>query len=1048
MSSFFIDRPVLAWVIALLIMIAGGSSISMLPIAQYPEIAPPEISITAKYPGASAKTVTDSVTQIIEQQMSGIDNLNYIYSNSDSSGQTVVTLSFKSGTDVDTALMQVQNKLQLAQTRLPEEVTRQGMRVAKAARNYLMIVGFYSEDGSMSRADIADYVASTILDPVSRVPGAGEATLYGSPYAMRIWCYPESLEKYSLTPSDIVSAVRAQNAQLSAGQIGGAPVPSGQETSFTVEAMSRLETVQDFEKILIKSDVNGSAVFLKDVARIELDSESFGHSVTMNGKPASSIGIRQTTGANALETANAIKARISEMETAFPPGLKVSYTYDSTPFVEVSINNVFKTLVEAIVLVFLVMFLFLQNIRATIIPTLAIPVVLLGTFGVLAVAGFSINTLTMFGMVLAIGLLVDDAIVVVENAERLIRDENLSPVEATKKSMRQITGALFGITLVLAAVFLPMAFFSGSTGAIYRQFSLTIVSSMALSLLVALIFTPALCATILKGHVAQGQQGMFGAFNRFFERVTNGYLKNTARILNRKKRFFAMFLAASGTAAILAWQLPTSFLPPEDMGRMFIRVQLPSGASLERTQAVLRQVESYFMENEADILESIMTVAGSGMGVNGQNVGTGYVRLTDWNERKDKSKSATAVQARVMQRFSGIPEARIYVSTPPPVPELGNSSGFAFEIIDRTGLGHQALMQVRDDFLAKAREHSGLRSVRANGLDDVEQYKLDIDFAKAGALSVSASEISTSIAAYWGGVYVNDFLDKGRTKKVYLQADGHFRQQNDDFYRYYARNSRGEMVPFSAFLQTRSTFGAPRLERFNGMPSVQIVGEGAPGVSSGQAMVILEELAKDLPGGFGYAWSGMSLQEKDSGGQAPFLYALSVAVVFLCLAALYESWTFPISVMLVVPFGLLGSLVGAYAGNLSNDVYFQVGLLTIIGLSTRNAIFIVEFAKALTENGQDMIEATLQAARVRFRPILMTSLAFILGVLPLAISSGAGSGSQNAIGIVVMSGMIAATALGMLYTPLFFVLISSLSGYLNRKKAAIEIGARRKETAH
>ena len=1036
MAAFFIERPVFAWVIALLIMLAGGISLYTLPVAQYPNIAPPEISANVRYQGASAITVESSVTQVIEQQMNGIDDLNYMYSNSDASGRSQVTLSFKPGTDINVAQMQVQNALQLGMSRLPETVQRTGVRIYKANSDYLLFAAFVSENGSMSREDISDYLASNIQDPLSRVPGVGECNVFGAQYAMRIWCDPAKFEQYKLSPLDVDRAIRAQNTQVSAGQLGALPALPGQEINLTVEVLSRLTTVEDFENILLRVNQDGSALLLKDVARVELDAETMVNIVRLNGMPAASLGIRMASGANALETADAIKKEIINLSRYFPPGLKVIYSYDSTPFIELSIMEVFRTLCEAVVLVFLVMLLFLQSFRATLIPTIAVPVVLLGTFGVLAAAGFTINTLTMFAMVLAIGLLVDDTIVVVENVERLMRDEGLSPKEAAKRSMHQISGALVGITLALSAVFVPMAFFSGSVGVIYRQFSITIVSAMALSLLVALILTPALCATILKPYDSAhaSGQGVFGWFNRWFYNLTERYRNGVGHVLKKPLRWLVVYGGCLGLMAWLFTQLPSAFLPPEDQGRLFVRVQLPPGASMERTLNVLMQVERYFMGEEADVLEAIQSTAGMGLGVNGQNVGTGIIRLKDWSERTRPEQRVPAIRARATAALSGIAEANIHVFAPPPVSGLGNASGFTFQLIDGAGMGHDVLMQARRDIVSRAIEHPDLRNVRANGLDDVAQLKLDIDMAKAGALSLDQDEINRTVSAFWGSLYINDFMDKGRTKRVYLQSDAPFRMQAEDFDRYYVRNRLGEMVPFSAFISRRIVYGSPRLERYNGQPSAEIQGEAAPGRSTGQAMKVMEDLAAELPNGISYSWSGISFQERQSGAQAPALYAISLLVIFLCLAALYESWYFPFSVMLAVPLGMLGVFGGAFLRGLNNDVYFQVALLTIMGLASRNAILIVEFAKELVEQGQDWREATLQAVRLRFRPIVMTALAFILGVLPLVISTGAGSGSQNAIGTGVMAGMITATTLGVFYTPLFFVLVGKF--FRGKKKTS------------
>ena len=1028
MARFFIDRPIFAWVIAIIIMMAGTLAMYSLPVAQYPTIAPPEIAITATYPGAAAKTIEDSVTQVIEQQMKGLDHLNYIYSTSDATGQATITLSFDAGTNVDIAQVQVQNKLQLAMPLLPQAVQRQGIKVAKSTKNFLLVVAFVSEDGSMTAADIGDYIAANIQDPVSRMPGVGDLNLFGAQYAMRIWCDPAKFEQYKLTPSDVANAVQAQNNQVAGGQIGGLPALPGQQITVTVNAASRFEKTEQFANIILRVNPDGSAVHLKDVARIDLDSESFTTSARYNGKPASGLAIKMATGANALDTADNVKKRINEMSAFFPSGLKAVYPYDTTPFVRISIHEVYKTLGEAILLVFLVMYLFLQNFRATLIPTIAVPVVLLGTFGVLAAAGFSINTLTMFAMVLAIGLLVDDAIVVVENVERIMREEHLPPKEATRKSMDQIVGALVGIAMVLSAVFIPMAFFGGSVGVIYRQFSITIVAAMALSVLVAMILTPALCATMLKPHVesAKAQQGFFGKFNRWFDKISYNYQKSVHGMVLKPIRYLVIYGLAVVLMGFLFLRLPSSFLPDEDQGLMFAMVQLPPASTMERTIEVLKKVEHHFLVDEKEAVAGMMAVGGFSYSGNGQNAGMAFIRLKDWEERGRKDLRVPAIQARAMAKFSQISEAVVFAFAPPAVMELGNATGFDFELMDQTGQGHEALMEARNQILAKAAVHPDLRNVRPNGLSDVEQYTLDIDLAKAGALSLDVSEIYNTIAAFWGSSYLNDFLDKGRTKKVYLQADAPFRMQANDFNRYYVRNVKGDMVPFSAFLSGHSTYGSPRLERYNGLSSIEILGEAAVGKSSGQAMAIMEQLASELPKGFGFSWTGLSFQERMSGSQAPALYAISLIVVFLCLAALYESWSIPFSVMLVVPFGVIGALTGAYLRGLSNDVYFQVGLLTTVGLSAKNAILIVEFAKELEESGQELIAATLHAVRMRLRPIIMTSMAFILGVLPLAISTGAGSGSQNAIGTGVMAGMIAATCLGIFYTPIFFVIIHKI----------------------
>ena len=1031
MARFFIDRPIFAWVIAIVIMLAGGLSILSLPVSQYPAIAPPTIAINATYPGASAKTVEDSVTQVIEQKLTGLDNLLYMSSQSDSYGRATVTLTFDAGTNPDIAQVQTQNKLQLAMPLLPLAVQQQGVQVAKSARNFLMVLGFVSRDGSMSRVDLADFINSSVQEPLSRVTGVGEVQVFGAQYAMRIWLDPAGLNKYSLTPGDVQTAIRAQNNQVSAGQLGGTPAVAGQGFTASITAQSRLQTVEEFEQILLRSSAQGGEVRLKDVARVEIGAENYGVVGRFNGQPAAGIGIKLAADANALETADAVKARIEQMKPYFPAGIDVVVPYDTTPFVKISIMNVVETLIEAIILVFLVMYLFLQNFRATLIPTIAVPVVLLGTFGAMAVFGFSINTLTMFGLVIAIGLLVDDAIVVVENVERIMTEEGLSPKEATRKSMGQITGALVGIGLVLAAVFVPMAFFGGSTGVIYRQFSITIVSAMALSVLVAIVFTPALCATLLKpvekghGHGESGWlSGFFGWFNRMFARNTERYESAVGKILARSLRFLAIYVAIIGVLALLFLRMPTSYLPEEDQGVMFTQIILPAGASQERTVEVLKKVEHQFLVNEKDSVRSIFAAAGFSFAGQGQNMGLGFVGMKDWDERQEPGQDVKSVAGRAMAAFSQIREAMVFAFVPPAVLELGTSSGFNVQLQDRAGLGHDALIAARNQFLGMASQDKRLVAVRPNGQDDVAEYQLDIDHAKAGALGVSVADINDTLATAWGGTYVNDFIDRGRIKKVYLQADADARMKPEDLSKWFVRNKAGGMVPLSAFTTAHWAYGSPRLERFNGQPSLELQGQAAPGLSSGDAMTAVEEIIARLPPGIGYEWTGASFEERRSGTQAPALYALSLLVVFLCLAALYESWSVPFAVMLVVPLGVLGAILAATGRGLSNDVYFQVGLLATIGLSSKNAILIVEFAKAqMEQEGRDLISATLNAVRMRLRPILMTSLAFGLGVLPLAIAAGAGSGSQNAIGTGVLGGTIAGTLLGLFFIPLFYVVI-------------------------
>jgi len=1029
-AQFFIERPIFAWVVGILVMLAGALSIFGLPVSQYPAIAPPQISMYATYPGASAKTLEDTVTQVIEQRMSGLDNLRYMASQSDASGNAQVTLTFDAGTSPDIAQVQVQNKLQLAMPQLPQEVQRQGVRVAKSVSNYLLIIGLYSEDGSMSRNDISDYAYSSLQDQVSRVSGVGEVNTFGSQYAMRIWLDPDRLTKYRLTPLDVQAAVQAQNAQISAGQLGGLPAVDGQRLTATITAQTRLQTPEQFRSILLRVNPDGSQVLLGDVARVELAGETSEIETFINGRPSSGIGVRLAAGANALQTANAVRARVDELARYFPPGLKVVYPVDTTPFVRLSIEEVVKTLLEAIALVFLVMFLFLQNFRATLIPTIAVPVVLLGTFGVLAAFGFGINTLTMFGLVLAIGLLVDDAIVVVENVERVMSEEGLPPKSATRKSMQQITGALVGIALVLAAVFVPMAFFGGSVGVIYRQFSITIVSSMALSVFVALSLTPALCATLLKrvekGH-GLAKQGFFGWFNRSYDRGAGEYNLVVAFLLRRRVRGMIGYGVLVAILGVLFARVPTGFLPQEDQGLMYGQIVLPPGSTLEMTRKVLDRVSNHLLTEEKDAVETVLTIVGFNFGSRGQNAGVAFVRLKPWDERGAARLRADAVAARVQRALGPMKDANVFVFTPPAVTELGNANGFELQLEDRANLGHDSLMAARNKLLELARKDPRLAKVRPAGLDDNPQFNIDIDQQKSTALGVSLADVNQTLASTWGVAYVNDFLDRGRTKRVYMQADAPFRMSPEDLSRWYVRNRQGEMVPFSAIASSRWTFGSPKLERFNGIPAVVIQGEPAPGHSSGEAMAAIESIVGQLPAGIGSEWSGLSYEERTSGANAPALYAISLLVVFLCLAALYESWSIPVSVMLVVPLGVLGAVLATLGRGLANDVFFQVGLLTTVGLSAKNAILIVEFAKELHERGKGVVEAALEAARMRLRPILMTSLAFVLGVLPLAIAHGAGAGGQTAIGTAVIGGMLSATVLAILFVPFFFVLIARRS---------------------
>ncbi len=1029
MAKFFIDRPVFAWVISIIIMLAGALSIFKLPVAQYPEVAPPAVSISASYPGASAQTVQDTVIQIIEQGLTGIDNVQYMSSTSESSGRGEVTLTFLAGTDPDIALVQVQNKLQTAMPLLPQEVQQQGIRVTKSSAGFLMVIGFVSADGRMDKYDIADYVAANVQDQLSRVNGVGQITLFGSQYAMRIWLDANKLATYNLTSTDVASAIRAQNAQIAAGELGGTPSLPGQEINASIVVQTRLSTPAEFGNILLRVNQDGSQIRLGDVARIELGGENYQFETEYNNRPAAGIAITLASGANALDTANAVRQRIAELQGFFPQGLEIVYPYDTTPFVKLSIESVVKTLIEAIILVFLVMYLFLQNFRATLIPTIAVPVVLLGTFAVLSVFGFSINTLTMFAMVLAIGLLVDDAIVVVENVERVMAEEGLSPREATRKSMQQITGALIGIALVLSAVFVPMAFFGGSTGVIYRQFSITIVSAMVLSVIVALTLTPALCATLLKpvSHDHYEKGGFFGWFNRNFNRATNGYQRSVGGMLGKTRRYMLIYGAIVIALGVLFMRLPSSFLPDEDQGIMFTQMTLPVGATKERSMVVMDQVEKYYLENESDNVRSVFSVIGFSFSGRGQNNGIAFVGMKDWSERTDDSQHVQSVAARAMGAFSQIKDAMVFPFVPPAITQLGTSSGFNLQLQDLGGLGHEAMMQARNQLLGMAAQDARLVGVRPNGQEDNPQFKLDVNQEKAAALGVSLSDINSIFSTVWAASYVNDFIDKGRVKKVYMQGDAQYRMLPEDVKNWYARNNKGEMVPFSAFTSGRWIYGSPRLERYNGVPSLNIIGQGAPGVSSGDAMLAVEEIIAKLPAGIGYQWTGMSLQERESGNQAPLLYALSILIVFLCLAALYESWSVPFAVILVVPLGIIGAVLFAMARGLSNDVYFQVGLLTTIGLAAKNAILIVEFAKALYEQGMDLVQATMEAVRMRLRPIIMTSLAFMLGVTPLVISTGAGSGSQNAIGTGVFGGMFSATVLAIFFVPVFFVVVFRLA---------------------
>ncbi|QEZ46598.1 efflux RND transporter permease subunit [Cupriavidus oxalaticus] len=1048
MSNFFIDRPIFAWVIALVIMLAGVLSIRALPISQYPAIAPPTIAISVNYPGASAETVQDTVVQVIEQQLNGLDRLRYISSESNADGSMTITVTFEQGTNPDIAQVQVQNKLALAQPLLPQEVQQQGIRVTKSVRNFLVIVGLVSTDPKVAREDLSNYIVSSLQDPLSRTYGVGDFQVFGAQYAMRVWMDPARLNSYQLTPLDVSNAIRAQNVQVASGQLGGLPAVRGQQLNASVIGKTRLQTSEQFGNILLKVNPDGSQVRLKDVAEVGLGGQDYNINAQYNGQAASGIAVRLAAGANALETVRAIRKTLDGLEPFFPPGMKVVFPYDTSPVIAGSIQEVVKTLMEAIVLVFLVMYLFLQNVRATLIPTIAVPVVLLGTFGVLAAFGYTINTLTMFGMVLAIGLLVDDAIVVVENVERVMAEEGLPPREATRRSMGQIQGALVGIAMVLSAVFLPMAFFGGSTGVIYRQFSITIVSSMVLSVLVALILTPALCATMLqpieKGDHGENKGGFFGWFNRRFSAATQRYERSVSGILKRRLPFLLIYVAILVVMGFLFTRIPTSFLPEEDQGVLYAQVQTPAGATAERTQKVLDQMREYLLKEEGGVVASLFTVNGFNFAGRGQNSGLAFILLKPWAQRSGDSTSVFDLAARAQRKFMSFRDSMSFAFAPPAVQELGNATGFDLYLQDQAGIGHVALMNARDKFLALAAQSPVLQRVRPNGLNDQPQYQLVIDDEKARALGVSLADINSTVSIAWGSSYVNDFIDRGRVKRVYVQGRPDSRMNPDDIDKWFVRNDKGEMVPFSAFADGKWGYGSPKLQRYNGVAAVEVLGEPAPGRSSGEAMNAIEQIMKQMPPGVGYAWTGLSYEERLSGSQAPALYALSLLVVFLCLAALYESWSIPFSVMLVVPLGVIGALLATLGRGLSNDVFFQVGLLTTIGLSAKNAILIVEFAKSEYEQGKGLVEAAVEACRLRLRPIVMTSLAFMLGVFPLAVSTGAGAGSQHAIGTGVIGGMITATVLAIFWVPLFFVVVTSMFGRKRRPQphdASVEKGA-------
>ncbi|MBO7173062.1 MAG: efflux RND transporter permease subunit [Burkholderiaceae bacterium] len=1040
MSRFFIGRPIFAWVIAIVIMLAGVLSITRLPVSQYPQIAPPQVTVTATYPGASAETIENTITQQVEQAMTGLDGYLYMASNSDSTGRVSINITFEAGTDPDIAQVQVQNKLKKVESSLPQVVQKLGVSVEKSSANFLMVVGFVDKNGKLNETDLSDYLVNNVQEPLSRVQGVGEVEVFGSSYAMRIWLDPEKLNKYNLSAYEIVSAIEEQNVQVPVGQVGNFPSKDRYELNAIVNAMSLLETVEDFEQIMVKTNTDGSRVLMKDVARVEMGSESYHVLALYNGLPSTGMAIKLASGANAMDTSDAVKAALNEMSDFFPEGVEWVVPYDTTPFVRISIEEVIQTLCEAIVLVVFVMFLFLQNWRATLIPTIAVPVVLLGTFGVLAALGYSINVLTMFAMVLAIGLLVDDAIVVVENVERVMRTENLHPREATIKSMEQITGALIGIAMVLSAVFVPMAFFGGSTGVIYRQFAVTIVASMTLSVLVALILTPALCATMLKPIDAEhhdNKQGFFGNFNRGFERFSHWVRHKVGQMAAHILRCLAIYAVIIGGMVFGFQKLPSSFMPGEDQGVLLVQMTLPQNASQQQTQDVLARVRDYFETKEKATVESVFTISGFSFGGTGQNTGLAFIRLKDWDERPGEAMHVNAIAGRAMGTFAQWMDAKVYAFPPPAIPELGMADGFDVYLQAKANQTHEELIQTRNMFLGMANGDSRLTMVRPNGMEDTPQLRLVVDTQKVRALGISLSEVNATLTTVWASSYVNDFLDRGRVKKVYVQGDTQFRQTPEDLGKWYVKNNRGEMVPFSAFSKVEWDYGSPRLERFNGLSAVNIQGNAAPGFSSGDAMAAVQELAQKLPAGYGISWTGVSYQEKESAGQAAPLYALSILVVFLCLAALYESWSIPAAVIMVIPMGVIGALALTALRGLNNDIYFQVGLVTTIGLVSKNAILIVEFAKELHDRGEDIVHAAIDAVRLRLRPIVMTSLAFGLGVLPLAMASGAGSGAQNAIGWGVLGGMITGTFLCVLFVPIFYVMIMKFTGNANDHKIDI-----------
>lgn len=1047
MSTFFIKRPIFAWVIAIVIMIAGAISVKSLPVNQYPNIAPPAILINIIYPGASAETTQKTTVQVIEQQLSGVDHMRYLESQSNSDGSAQIIVTFDQGTDPDIAQVQVQNKVSLAESQIPQEVVQQGIRIVKYQVNFMLVVGLYSDNPKLTNGDLGDILVSKLQDPISRAKGVGDFLVMGSEYAMRIWLDPAKLYKYALEPSDVSNAIKQQNVQVSSGRLGGLPTVTGAQFSSTIIGKTRMEKAEQFRNILLKVNPDGSQVRLKDVASVDLGPEDYSITSTYNGKPSAAIALRLASGANVLDTVNNVRATIDGVKNSLPSGVHVVYPYDTSPVVSASMHEVVKTLIEAIILVFFVMLVFLQNLRATLITTLVVPVVLMGTYGILFAAGYSINTLTMFGLVLAIGLLVDDAIVVVENVERVMHEEHLSPKEATIKSMRQVQGALFGIAMVLTAVLLPMAFFSGSTGVIYRQFSITIVSAMSLSVLMALIFTPALCATILKPTAAESKtKGFAGWFNRHFDSSTLRYSRGVEKILSRRTLFMLIYLAIVGVTGVLFTRIPTAFLPAEDQRVMALQVTLPSNASPERTQKALDEMRNYMMTREKDLVSSVFTANGFSFAGRGSNIGMAFVELKDWKYRQKPDQKVDAIAARASKYFATMKDGIALALIPPAVMELGNSTGFDFYLQDLGGQGHDALNRVMNQFLDMAHKDPRLVDVRHNGMEDEPQFKLLIDDERARSLGLSIQEINDTLSSAWGSSYINQFMYHGRVKHVYIQGNAGSRLTPTDLNKWYVRNNAGTMVPFSAFGSGEWIYGSPRYERFNGISAVNIMGSPAPGYSSGEAVKAVNEIFSKLPSGYRIMWHGLSYEEQLSGSQTTSLYTISVIIVFLCLAALYESWSVPLAVMMVVPLGVLGTILAVMARGLENDVFFQVGLLTTVGLSAKNAIMIVEFAKEIHENqGKTLVQAALEAARLRLRPIIMTSMAFILGVLPLTISNSAGAGSQHSIGTAVVGGMLSATFLAIFFVPLFYVIVA---GLFSRKKKVTPPMAANEEVSH